>query len=321
MAHMHTETYHSHRRATLSLCVSIVTALALSLVASHAYAQLRVVATLPGLAAIASEVGGDHVRVEALASPSEDPHYVDARPNFVVNLSRADLLVACGMELEVGWLPPMQVQARNTHIVVGGRGYVEASQFIIPIGVPTGRVDRSMGDIHAGGNPHFLYDPRAAAQVAFGLGERMALLDPDNADAYRTNAQRFAQALLLYADEAAQRFSELPSTRRRLVSYHDSFVYLAEWLELDVVGHVEPRPGIPPDPGHVAATVTLMRSLSVPLIAQERYYPTGTSETIARMTDAQVVVVASSPDFSRGETYLEHISRLVDQLYGAMAAP
>lgn len=149
-----------------------------SLASTPAWATVEVVATLPSLASIVSEVGGPHVHVKALAAPNEDPHFVDARPNLVVALNRADLLVANGLELEEGWLPPLQIAARNSEILAGGAGFVEAAQFIEALEVPMARIDRSMGDLHPGGNPHFLNDPRRVAQVAVGLAKTLATLDP-----------------------------------------------------------------------------------------------------------------------------------------------
>ena len=165
---------------------------ALALWASPAAARLAVATTTPSLGALVKEIGGDRVEVTPLSAPSEDPHYVDARPSLILTLNKADLLVTMGMELESGWLPNLQTQARNAKILRGGPGYLEASAFVQPLEVPTGKLDRAMGDLHPGGNPHYLHDARAAARVVTGLGERMAQLDPLNAQEYRKHAKVFA---------------------------------------------------------------------------------------------------------------------------------
>jgi len=192
--------------------------------------KLKVAATLPSLAAIAAAVGGEHVKVDSMASPGEDPHFVDARPDFILLLSRADVLLANGLELEVGWLPAIQVAARNPDIQVGGSGYLDASQFVNLLEIPKVRIDRSMGDIHPGGNPHFLFDPRAVASIAAAVQELFSRLDPDNAKEYAANAKEFRKALLKLARAEAARFASFAEGRRRVVVYHKSMEYLLDWL-------------------------------------------------------------------------------------------
>ncbi len=248
---------------------------ALTAASGTALADVRVVATLPALGALVSDVGGEHVEVTTLASVSEDPHYVEARPDFILALSRADLVVAVGMELEVGWLPTLRQQARNPAIT-GGNGYFEAASAITAMNVPTS-LDRAQGDVHPGGNPHFIYDARAMAQVARALGERLAVLDPTQADAYRAGGEATARSLEAMAAEQEARFAALPSTSRTIAAYHDSFPYLMDWLGLRQVATVEPRPGIPPTPSHTASVVSTMRSESARVLLQESFYPSSTS--------------------------------------------
>ena len=256
----------------------------------QAFAKLKVVATLPSLAALAQEVGGDLVEVEALAAPTEDPHYVDPRPNLVLKLNRADLLVANGLELEIGWLPPLQAQARNGDVMAGGKGFLDASMFVERQEIPGGKIDRAMGDIHPGGNPHYLFDPRAGARVAQAIADRMAALDPDHAGSYAGRAAVLVASLQGFARSEAARFRALPDAQRQVVTYHKSFTYLLDWLGLKEVATVEPRPGIPTDPGHVAAVLSTLRSTSTRVILQEEYYPRSTSETLGRLAPARVVV-------------------------------
>ena len=218
-----------------------------------AAASLRVVATAPDLAALAAEIGGPDTRVDALSLPTQDPHFVDARPNQALALSRADLLLAVGLELEVGWLPVLQQGARNPDILFGAPGYLDCSQFVQRLEVPIAAVDRSQGDIHPGGNPHYLHDPRAARAVVFGIAEKMAALDPASAALYRARAQDLATRLGALVEQWEQRLQALRGAP--VIVYHRSWSYLVNWLGLTVVAEIEPRPGgaaqpWPRRPGH-----------------------------------------------------------------------
>ncbi len=301
-------------RTSLFLHVSTVLALGFSAQVAQA---LDVVATLPDLAAVAAEVGGDLVDVTVLASHVEEPHYVDPRPSHLVALSRADVLIANGLELEIGWLPPLQVQSRNRAVQIGGNGLVEAAAFVSPLDSDR-IVDRSMGDVHPGGNPHFNFDPRAMAAVATGLGERFAELDRANADTYRRNAAALVAELQALATREAERFAALDSSLLQGVAYHDSLPYLFDWLGIEKVTTLEPLPGVAPDPRHVAEVVQTMRGESVRLLVQESYYPQNTSSRVTELSDAALVVIDGGTDFEGGETYAAHIQGVADVIYAAL---
>lgn len=286
--------------------------------AAPAQAKLAVVATLPDLAAVAREVGGELATVTALASPDEDPHYVDARPSLILPLARADLLIVNGMELEIGWLPPLQTQARNPRILAGGSGFFDASMAVTKLDVPAGRVDRSMGDVHPAGNPHFTHDPRAMAKVARALGDRLARIDPRNAGAYRQRAAATAASLDALAKEVAARFAAIPRERRRVVQYHKSLSYLLDWLGLEQTATIEPKAGIPPNPSHVAQVLTTMRATATRLILQEHHFPQNTTRTLARLAGARLVVIAGGTQFSAGETYADHLHHVTEEVFHAL---
>lgn len=284
-----------------------------------ANAALRVVTTLPDLAAIATAVGGDRVHVEAIAAPSEDPHFVDPRPSHLVKLSRADVLVINGLGLEEGWLPPLQTQARNRAIQLGGSGFVDASSLVSNLIDADRAVDRSMGDVHPGGNPHFTFDPRAAREIADGLAAVFTRLDAQGAATFEVGRAAFAASLddVIRTHEA--RFAALPDARRAAVVYHDSLPYLLSWLGIRQVVTVEPTPGVPPDPGRVAEVVQMIRAASVPLLVQEQFYPSNTSSRIAELGGARLVVIDGGTDFAGGETYVDHISGIADALFEVIA--
>ncbi len=295
--------------------VGVILALGLVFGARTAAAGVRVVATLPDLGAIAREVVGDAGTVTVLSFAAEDPHYVDPRPTLLVPLSRADLLIVNGMELEVGWLPPMLVNARNPAIQPGGPGYFDASTAVARLEVPKGPVARSEGDVHAQGNPHYAYEPRSGAAVAMTLAARLARLDPANAQGYVARATVLKSALLAFATSERARFDAIPAARRTVVSYHQSLTYLEHWLGLTRLATIEPLPGIPPSPKHVAAVLSLMKGSSA-VVVQEEYRPRATSERLAQLTSCQLVIIPGGA--REAERYLDRLRRTTDALHAAM---
>ena len=286
-----------------------------------AVAELNVVATLPDLASLAKAVGGDDVTVTALAPPNQDPHYIDPRPNLILPLNRADLLIVNGLELEVGWLPPLQIAARNGRIQAGGSGFFDASTVVRRLDVPTGKIDRAMGDVHPGGNPHFLYNPSESRRIVAALAKHMARLDPKKAVDYARRAAEVDRRLAEIAERHAARFAQLPAERRRVITYHASLTYLLDWLDVEEVQNVEPRPGIPPTPAHTARVLSTMKARGVRLILQESYYPSKTSQTLARLVGGEVVVMSGGTRFTEGQDYFEHIDGLAERLHTALLRP
>jgi zinc/manganese transport system substrate-binding protein len=284
----------------------------------RSFAELKVVATVPDLAALAREVGGDRVSVKALSLPTQDPHFVDAKPHLALELNRAQLLLLVGVELEIGWLPTLIAGARNASIQPGARGHLDCAPFIHLLEVPAHPVDRSMGDIHPGGNPHYLLDPRAAASVARGIAARMAELDPPHASDYRQNLASFSRRL-----EAARKGWELTMARDRgaaIVEYHRTLVYLADWLGLEVVGSLEPKPGIPPNPAHVAELLGQARARGVRAIVQEERYPAAASRLLAEKIPAPVVGIPGGTNLQGGQSYLQFLDEVVRRLHAGLAA-
>src|SRR3954469_2905081 len=218
-----------------------------SLVANAATAsgQLRVVATTPDLASVAREIGGNRVSVTALAKPTEDPHFVDAKPSFVVTLNRADVLIEGGAELELGWLPPLMENSRNAKIAAGAPGHVVASEGIRMLEIPT-TFDRSKGDIHAKGNPHFLTDPVNAKIVAANIAEHLSQLNPGSAALFKANLAKFNATIDSKLVHWKQQLA--PYAGAKIVTYHKDFPYMTERFGLQVVENLEPKPGISPSP-------------------------------------------------------------------------
>ncbi len=299
-----------------SLCL-LAFALAVLLASSAAEAGVNVVATTPDLAAIARHVGGPAVQVTALALPTQDPHFVDARPNLALALNRADLLIVQGLELEVGWLPALQSGAKNPKIQAGGSGYLDASQLVTAQDAPAGEVSRAQGDIHRGGNPHYLVDPRNGAKVARGIAAKLATLDPGGAAGFLDRAQALDREAADLATKQAARFAALDASKRAIVVYHRSWSYLESWLGVTEVGAVEPKPGIPPDPAHVAGLLAKMRGAGVRAVVTEDYYPTTTSRLLADKSGAVLCVLAGGAGEAQG--YLDHVRDDADRLFAALA--
>jgi len=283
-----------------------------------AHAVLRVVATTPDLAALVAEVGGEQVSVQAMSVRDQDPHYVDPRPSLVVKLSRADLLVVNGLGLEIGWLPPLMVNARNADIQLGAPGYFDASEHVRLMEVSR-TVDRTRGDVHPGGNPHFLFDPRAASMVSRAIGERLAMLAPEQAHTFRGNARRVSEELLVLAKAETKRFSALGAKRLKVVTYHRSLVYLLDWLGIERPINVEPIPVVAPSPGHVSRVLSTMRAQKIGTILQERFYPTRTSQTLARMATAQLVILSGGTHFEKGERYVTRMKKMAEEIYASLS--
>jgi len=300
-----------HKAAALAL-------IALATMGSSASAQLRVVATTPDLASLAREIGGDRVNVVALAKPTEDPHYVDAKPSHIVTLNRADALIEGGAELELGWLPPLLENSRNSKISAGAPGRIVASDGVKMLEIPTS-FDRSKGDVHSLGNPHFMIDPVTVRIIARNIANHFAQIDPKSAATYNGNLARFNTKLnAKYADWQRQL---APYRGARIVTYHKDFVYLAQRFGLTIVDELEPKPGIAPSPAHLAQVIGKMKSANAKVILVQPFQNRKTAETVARQTGAVVLDIAQQPGaVPNTATYFDMMDNLVKTLVGGLGA-
>lgn len=287
---------------------------------------LKVVATVPDLGSLAKEIGGDVVEVTTLAKGPEDPHFLEARPSFIRAASEADAIVVVGMELEVGWVPPILLNARNAKIQPGTPGYIDASTAITPLGVPTGPVDRSMGDIHAAGNPHYLTDPLCGLKVARLIADRLEAMRPDAKAAVEARYDAFRAKLgaALVGEELAKKydgtklaqlfesgrlesFLESQGDRAKLggwlgalsghfgaraVADHDLWPYFARRYGITVVGYLEPKPGISPTTSHLREVVEAMKRDGTKVILSSPYFDPKHASFVAEQTGARVVELA-----------------------------
>jgi zinc/manganese transport system substrate-binding protein len=252
-----------------------------------AQAKLRVVTSLQDLASIADTIGGDRVETFALAKGYQDPHFVDAKPSFIVKLSRADLLIVAGLELEIGYLPPLIDQSRNDKIHPGSPGYFDASIGCDILQRPTQVVTRAMGDVHPYGNPHYWTDPENGRVVARAVAAKLAELDSSGKATYEANLAAFEAKLT--AKEKEWQAKMAPFAGARIVTFHESWPNFAKHFKLEIVGTVEPKPGIPPSPTHTLEIINLIANEKVAVILVEPYFDRKTPDYIAEKTGCTVV--------------------------------
>lgn len=262
------------------------------LLGGSAEAAVNVVATTEDLASIAREVGGDRVKVTAIARGYQDPHFVEAKPSFIFTLNKADLLILVGKDLEIGWLPPLITQSRNPRIQAGGSGYLDASLTANILEIPQGQITRAMGDVHPQGNPHYWLDPGNGRRIAQAVQQKLASLSPADTTYFAARYADFDRRLA----EAEKRWDAAmaPFKGTKIVTYHRSWPNFCERFGLDVVGYVEPKPGIPPSPAHTIALQAEIKRLGVRVILVEPYFDLKTPNAIGRETGARVVVLAPS---------------------------
>src|SRR5258707_9816765 len=294
----------------------ILLILSIVLCAFSAQAKINVVATLPDLGSLAREIGGDNVSVTVLAKPTEDPHFVDARPGFVVALRSADVLIDGGAELELGWLPPLLQNARNAKLDIGKPGRLQASQGVRLMNVPA-NVTRAAGDVHALGNPHFMSDPIIAKAVAQHIAQSFSAVDAANAGFYEANYKKFEAAINAKLQEWGA--AMLPFKGQSVVAYHDSWPYFAHRFGLNIDIFLEPKPGIPPSPSHLAEVIDKMKAQKIKAIIVEPFHDRKIAEKVASATGAKVVEFSQFPSGLPGtDSYVKLIDTLVSRLTAAL---
>ncbi|GIV18137.1 MAG: adhesin [Armatimonadota bacterium] len=285
------------------------------LITLPAMAQVRVVATFTDLADIVKQIGGNHVQVSSLARPQDDFHLVTPRPSMALELSRAKLFVRVGMDLDL-WADDLLASSRNASILRGATGYVDCSVGVKKLEIPTGRVDPSMGDIHIYGNPHYLLDPANAKIAARNILEGLKRVDPANAQAYQQNYEAFVRQV----DEHLRRWQQIlaPYRGTPVVVYHKSLPYFLQRFGLQELATIEPKPGIPPSPGHLRDVITRMKNANCRVILIEHFRPRRFPDAIAREMGAKVVILPAAVGAEGTTSYFGMIDAMVNRVAAAL---
>ena len=330
--------------------ILLLAALAVSL-ATAANANLKIVTTTTDLASIAKYVGGDKVSVSSIVKPNQDPHFVDAKPSYMLMSRDADLFIVVGMSLEIGYQNPIIDGSRNSKIRVGSPGFLDVSAKVHKLEVPTGKVTRAQGDVHPEGNPHYWTGPYNARLIAEEIADRLGQLDATNADYYDKRAKEFVSEVNahMFGEEVVKKLGSgnawtlqqsgklkdtlekrgikaggwvgklLPYQGRQIVTYHDSWPYFADAFNLKVLDELEPKPGIPPSPGHVAEVISEMQKSSAKVVLMEPYYDRKPADRVAKETGATVVDVPNSVGGSDNTgDYFALIDNIVNEVSKAM---
>lgn len=292
---------------------SLLVVASLGLAAAPALAAVNVVTTTQDPGAIASAIGGARVAVTSLCKGYQDPHFLDPKPSFMLAVNKADLVLAIGLELEVGWLPPLLTGARNPRVMPGSAGFLDLSTLITPLDVARA-ADRAEGDVHPSGNPHYWLDPENGRAMARGIAARLTQLDPAGAAEYAANLKRFEATL--DAKEAEWAKAMAPLAGKPIVTFHKSWPYFAARYQLPVVAYVEPKPGVPPTAQHTVEVIQTVMQKGVSVILMESFYDKRSAEQIAAHSKAKVVAV---PSMVAGDERVKTYFDLLDVIVGAVS--
>lgn len=341
----------------MNIAMSLVLSCLLLVGAAPAWSQaepLRVFATTSDLGDLARQVGGKDVVVVEMVKGAEDPHFAQAKPSFIKELSVADVFVQVGLGLEVGYVPLLLANARNADVLLAGKGYVDASRVVVPMNVATGTVDRSMGDVHAGGSPHYLLDPVRAMAVAELIAAKLSELRPQEQQAFQDRLENFRvrMATAMVGEKLAAKYDAfklatlaersglaaflqqqgdiaalggwfgamLPYSGTKVVDDHAMWSYFAARFGLQVVGHMEPKAGIPPTTKHLRDLIELMKQEHVRAVISSPYYDPRHARVVAEATGAQIIELAHQTGSRDGtESYLEMIDYNVRTTVAALA--
>lgn len=348
---MSTNSMNKFRRRALPLLLVLSILLLCSARSGQAKDKLNVVTTTTTLASIAAAVGGDHVNTSAISTGKEDPHFIAAKPSNMMKARKADLWIRVGLELEIGYESLILEGSRNSKIRVGAPGHLDASEGIAPLEVPTGKVSRTMGDVHPLGNPHYWLDPYNGRIIARNMARRLKQLDPEHARDYDRNLAAFLLKLdsamfggklmeavggeklwKMQSDGSLDSYLRdhtlpaegwwarlKPYEHAKLVPYHRSWPYFTRRFHLEDVAELESKPGIPPSPGHILEVINTIKSEKVRIILMETFYNKADADAVAEKAGAQVVVVASAVNGQpEADNYIDMIDNIVTRLGGAL---
>jgi len=295
-----------------------LTTFVLLLTQQTVWAKVNIVATTEDMASVSREVGGERVKVTSLSRGSQDTHFIDPKPSMIMKLRRADLLILVGADIEIGWLPTLLRSARNGKVLPGEAGYLDASNSVEMLGKPKGKLDRSMGDVHAKGNPHYWLNPANMLKIAAAILSRLESIDPDGSSLYKSNFHAFQEKLNTKVSEWQNLMAPIMGTNA--IEYHLSWDYFAEAFGLSIVGQVEPKPGIAPSAKHLAMLLNTIKSQNVRLLLVENFRESSSGKFLSDKTGIHVLSLPISVGGEKGiKTYfdlLDHIIGKITKTYG-----
>ena len=280
---------------------------------ARASAQLKVVTSTTDLYDIAKAVGGNKITATHIGEGYQDPHFIEAKPSFVRQLRNAAVWAFVGLDLEIGWMPLLLQGARNPKLQQGQPGYVDVSKVVPVLDMARGNVDRSQGDVHPLGNPHYWLDPENGRRIAKLFRETFSQLDAKNASVYEANEKAFTQRL-----DAAERTWQADLAKikgKPVVAWHTSWRYFAGYTGMNIVGFMEPKPGVPPSPSHLAGLIQTMKQTGAKVIVMEPFYDRKMADVVARQTGAKVLVLPPSVGGTKGlDDYIQLMTNDIHQL-------
>src|SRR5690349_10853127 len=301
---------------TKRFLTAVLLGVAMLAMPAAARAQLKVVTSTTDLYDIATQVGGKNITATHIGEGYQDPHFIEAKPSFVLQLRNADVWAFVGLDLEIGWMPLLLQGARNPKLQQGQTGYLDVSKVVPVLDMARGNVDRSQGDVHPLGNPHYWLDPENGRRIAKLFRETFSKLDPKNAAVYEANEKAFTQRL----DVAEKRWAaDLAKIKGQpVVAWHTSWRYFAEYTGMNIVGFMEPKPGVPPSPAHLAGLIQTMKQTGAKVIVMEPFYDKKTADVVARQTGAKVLIVPPSVGGAKGlDDYIQLMTTNIRQLASA----
>jgi zinc/manganese transport system substrate-binding protein len=278
--------------------------------ATPSYAKLNVLTTVTDLRAIVSEIGGDQVDVSSIAKGTQDPHYIEAKPSYMIKASKADLIISIGLELEIGYLPSIIQGARNPKITQGSKGYLEVGPLIKALEIPTGKITRAEGDVHPLGNPHILLDPIRTGEIAVKIAQRMGELDPSNAKQFLEKGLALQARLQKKTKDWSKRIKK--ANVKSVVSYHKTLTYFFDRFNIENSAILEPKPGIPPTASHILEVIGIIKQKKIPLIMIENYFDASTADRIKE--EVPGIRIASVPVSVNGTSDINSLDDLYEKL-------
>ncbi len=295
---------------------NIIIALLLLLISSQSYSQLKIVTTIPDLKSIAEFIGGDRVDAFSIATGYQNPHFVDPKPSYILKLAKADMFITVGLDLEIGWVPPLLNSARNAKIQKGGEGYIDASVNVPLLQTPSS-VNRGEGDIHIYGNPHYWLDPKNGKIIAQNIYNALAHLDPEHQTQFQSNLKKFNETTDAKIKEWESTLNRFKNTK--VIVYHNEWPYFEQRFGLKIVDFLEPKPGIPPTPSQLAKIINIMKRENIKIIINSPYFTAESADLVARNSGGKVVTLATSVGaYSAIKTYFDLFDYNVSQLVSAL---